>query len=91
MFISIQIYVHICVVYVCVYIYIGTYVGAEVDLQGNKANSYLLYCNSNPDNLLRLPVSLPGCKSGINSLEYIELQSEIGTGHNCLWIAMKLF
>lgn len=70
----------------------GTYADADVDLQGNKANSYLLYCSRNPDNLLRLPVSLPGCKSGINSLAYIELQrSEIGTGHNCLQIAMKLF
>lgn len=77
------------VLYMCVCIYI--YMGADVDLQGNKANSYLLYCNSNPDNLLRLPVSPPGCKSGINSLEYIELQSEIGTGKNRLQIAMKLF
>lgn len=79
-----------CCICVCVYIYIGAYAGAD-DLQGNKANSYLLYCNSNPDNLLRLLVSLPGCKSEINSLEYIELQSEIGTGHNRLQIAMKLF
>lgn len=77
------------VLYMCVCIYI--YMGEDVDLQGNKANSYLLYCNSNPDNLLRLPVSPPGCKSGINSLEYIELQSEIGTGKNRLQIAMKLF
>lgn len=69
----------------------SAYAGADVDLQGNKANSYLLYSNSDPDNLLRLPVSLPGCKSEINSLEYIELWSEIDTGHNRLRIAMKLF
>lgn len=80
------------VLYMCVYIYMGTYADAGVDLQSNKANSCLLYCSRNPDNLLRLPVSLPGCKSGINSLEYIESQrSEIGTGHNHLQIAMKLF
>lgn len=64
-------YTYVCI-FICIYIH--TYIDTSIYIRLlDKANSYLLYINRNPDVLLRPPLFLLECKIRINSLEYVEL------------------